>query len=76
MGLLARLGNYVARGEIEVRAVVLPVVLPEHRQKAAHCVFPNGALVAKAALKWVKLRRGCGFTDAQLHAPVAEQIQG
>ena len=73
--LLARLGDDVAQREVEVLAVVLPALLPEHRQEAAHGVLPHRALVAEAAVERMQLGDAAALADAQLDAPVADEVE-
>ena len=72
---LARLGHDVAQGEVEVLAVVLPALLPEHRQEAAHGVLPHGPLVAEAPVERVQLGDAAALADAELDASVADQVE-
>ena len=70
MRLLARLRDDVAQREVEVLAVVLPRVVPEHRKAGAHGVFPHGALVAEPDVERMQLGGGGRLTEAQLDATV------
>ena len=73
--LLPRLGDDVAQREVEVLAVVLPALLPEHRHQAAHRVLPHVALVAEAAVERVQLGDAAALADAELDPTVAEQVE-
>ena len=73
--LLARLGDDVAQREVEVLAVVLPALLPEHRHEAAHRVLPHRPLVAEAAVEGVQLGDAAALADAELDPAVAQQVE-
>ena len=75
MRLLQRLRHHGAQRKLEELAVVLPAVVPEHRQRAAHRVFPDVALVAVAQVEGVQFGHRRAFAQAKLHAPVGDEIQ-
>src|SRR5215204_293616 len=75
MRLLARLRNDVAKREVEVLAVVLPCVVPEHRQTGADGVFPHGSLVAIAALERMQLGDRGRFAEAHFDTTVRDEIE-
>ncbi len=75
MRLLAGLGDDVAQREVEELAVVLPALLPEHRQQATHGVLPDGPLVAEAAVERVQLGDAAALADPELDATMAQQVE-
>jgi hypothetical protein len=75
VGPLARLRDHVAQREVEVLAVVLPTLLPEHRHEAAHRVLPHRALVSEATVEGVELGDAAALADAELDSAVAEEVE-
>ena len=75
MRLLARLGDDVAQREVDVLAVVLPRVVPEHRQAAPDHVLPHLPLVAEADVERMELGRGGRLAEAELDPPVRHQVE-
>jgi hypothetical protein len=75
MGLLERLWQDIAQRELEVFALVLPRLVPEHRDDAADSVLPGVSLVAKAAVEGVELRDVGTFANPEFDAPTAEQVE-
>ena len=74
--LLTRLGHDVAQREVEVLAVVLPALLPEHGHEGAHGVLPHGTLLAELAVERVQLGDAGTLAHAELDPPVADEVQG
>ena len=72
--LLQRLRHHGAQRKVEVLAVVLPAVVPEHRQHAAR-LLPDVALVAEAQVERVQLGHRRAFAEAELDAAVGHQVE-
>src|SRR6185295_14477567 len=66
----------IAQREVEVLAVVLPSLVPEHRHHAPHGVFPDDPLVAEAAIERMQFGDARTFTDSELDAAAADQVEG
>ena len=73
--LLHRLGQHVAQRELEIRAVVLPAFMREHRHDAAHRVFPHRLLVFHLAIERSQLGDAGALAHTELDAPVAHQVE-
>ena len=73
--LLQRLGDHVARGEIEILAVELPALLGEHRHDGLDRLFPAVALVAHLHAERMELGRSRRLAHAELDAAAGQEIE-
>ena len=76
VGPLQRLRNHVAQREVEVVAVVLPALFPEHRQAGLDRLLPHDPLVAEAAAEGVQFGDARAFAEPQFDAAVRDQVEG
>ena len=75
MRFLMRLGDHVARREVEEPAVELHGVLGEARDERLHRLFPHVALVAHPAAERMELDGPLPLAESELDPAAAQQIE-
>ena len=75
MRLLVRLGDDVARREVEVRAVPFPGLARERRHQRFDRLLPHVALLAHAGAEGMKLDRPLTLSEPQLDPAAREEIE-
>ena len=75
MRLLDRLRQHVAQRELEIWAVVFPTTVLEHRQHAAHAVFPDCLLVFHLPIERAEFGDARALAHAEFDAAVAHEVQ-